>query len=103
MKRIAISVLATAFAFSLLATWLGPRVIVWYFTPPAGMAMTFNAGQAVQWGMDRLIEAQLTGAVVGALIALVVSFILVRRKSRLALPAAATAAAPTAQAPTAGR
>lgn len=95
MKRIAIAVLASAFVCSLIATWLGPRVIVWYFTPPAGMAMTFNAGQAVQWGMDRLVEAQLIGAVIGALGALVISFIVVRRKGKQAA-SAATAAAPSA-------
>jgi sorbitol-specific phosphotransferase system component IIBC len=92
MKRTAIATLAAALAGSILATLIAPRAIIWYFTPPAGMAMTFDAAATVQYGISRLIRAQLLGAAFGAVIAWIISFLLYRRRSKAA--AATPASAP---------
>jgi len=62
-----------------LTTWLAPSVFVWWFTPPAGLTMTFDAPKAVQWGMNRLVHAQMISLLLGALAGLVLG-ILVRRR-----------------------
>jgi len=62
-----------------VTTWVGPRVLTWWFTPPAGMMLT-NAAEAVRWGMDRLVTAQIISLLIGAVLGLVAS-VLLRRKS----------------------
>lgn len=68
----------------ILTTWLGPRVLTWWFTPPAGVMLT-NASEAVRWGMDRLVNAQLVSLVVGAGLGLVAG-VLLRRKTETPPP-----------------
>jgi hypothetical protein len=63
----------------ILTTWLAPSVFVWWFTPPAGLTMTFDAPKAVQWGMSRLVHAQMVSLILGAVLGLVAG-ILVRRR-----------------------
>ncbi len=65
----------------ILTTWLAPSVFVWWFTPPAGLTMTFDAPKAVQWGMNRLVHAQLISLVVGALLGLVLGVLVTRRRA----------------------
>jgi hypothetical protein len=84
-----------------LATWLGPRVLTWWFTPPAGVMLT-NASEAVRWGMDRLVHAQLISLLIGAILGLIVGVLLRRkaeapppRQSAPAVPAASSSKTPT--------
>jgi len=82
----------------ILTTWLGPRVLTWWFTPPAGVMLT-NASEAVRWGMDRLVSAQLVSLIVGAAIGLIAGMLLRRREEvpppRHAAPATSASGKPT--------
>ena len=62
----------------LLATWLAPKVIAWYFNPPAEMG--FNCVVPIQWALKRFQIAQLVGAGLGALIALLLYFAIGKRR-----------------------
>jgi len=42
--------------------------------------MTFDAPKALQWGMSRMVRAQVTALVLGAIVGLVVA-VLLRRKA----------------------
>jgi uncharacterized membrane protein YfcA len=90
--------IAGALVGIILTTWLGPRVLTWWFTPPAGVMLT-NASEAVRWGMDRLVNAQLVSLIVGAAIGAVAGALLRRRAEtpppREPAPAATTAGKPT--------
>jgi F0F1-type ATP synthase assembly protein I len=88
VRRILTAVIAGALIGIVLATWLGPRVLTWWFTPPAGVMLT-NASEAVRWGMDRLVHAQLISLLVGAILGLVVG-ILLRPKGATPPPRHAT-------------
>ena len=65
----------------ILTTWLAPSVFVWWFTPPAGLTMTFDAPKAVQWGMNRLVHAQMISLLLGAMVGLVLGILVRRRPS----------------------
>jgi uncharacterized protein (DUF2062 family) len=80
MARILAWMCAGALVGVILTTWLAPSVFVWWFTPPAGLTMTFDAPKAIQWGMNRLVHAQMISIVVGAILGLVVG-VLFRRRS----------------------
>lgn len=81
MKRVSIAALLCALIFGLLATWLGPKMISYWYTPPvaAGAAAAFNCTEAVQWAMNKLILTQLIGSVIGLVVGIVVG-ILIRAK-----------------------
>ncbi len=53
-----------------LATWLGPRAISWYFTPPAQFG--FNCAGPIEWALQRFQWLQGGGILIGGLIALLV-------------------------------
>ncbi len=91
MKRIVIFALVCALVFGILASWLGPKMIAYWYAPPvpSGAASAFNCTDAVMWAMNRLVWTQIIGSFVGALIGIVVGVLLGRRK----------AAAPSVSAP----
>jgi hypothetical protein len=81
MKRVTISALVSALVFGLLATWLGPKMISYWYTPPvaAGAAAAFNCTEAVNWAMNKLVVTQLIGSVVGLLVGMVVGIVVGRK------------------------
>ncbi len=87
MKRTAILVLFCALVFGIVASWLGPKVITYWYAPPvpSGAASAFNCTDAVAWAMSKLVWTQIVGSVVGAIIGLVVG-VLVGRKAAVAAP-----------------
>jgi hypothetical protein len=87
MKRVAIGVLLGAVVFSILTTWLGPRMIGWYVTP-ADQPAALSCQAAVVGAMHRLVETQLIGTAIGALVGLILGIVF-RRKAPLAPPPAA--------------
>jgi ABC-type phosphate/phosphonate transport system permease subunit len=88
MKRVTISALLCALIFGLLATWLGPRMITYWYTPPvpAGAASAFNCADAVQWAMNKLVLTQVIGSLIGVVVGIVLGILL---RPRTAPPPAA--------------
>jgi len=82
MKRTGILVLFCALIFGILASWLGPKLIAYWYAPPvpSGMASAFNCTDAVTWAMNRLVWTQVIGSVVGAVLGAVAGLLLRRRK-----------------------
>ena len=83
MKRTAIFALFCALLFGILASWLGPKMITYWYAPPvpSGAASAFNCTDAVMWAMDKLVWTQIVGSAVGAIFGLVVGVLLGRGKA----------------------
>jgi membrane associated rhomboid family serine protease len=83
MKRVTITSLLCALIFGLLATWLGPKMIAYWYTPPvpAGAASAFNCSDAVQWAMSKLVLTQLIGSVIGLIVGIVLGVLMRGRPS----------------------
>jgi hypothetical protein len=88
MKRVTISALVCAIVLGILSTWLGPKMIAYWYAPPvpAGAASAFNCTDAVMWAMHKLVLTQIIGTIAGALIGIVIG-VLMRRKPAPAKPA----------------
>jgi hypothetical protein len=78
MKRVTISSLVCALIFGLLATWLGPKMISYWYTPPvaAGAASAFNCTEAVNWAMNKLVLTQLIGSLIGIVVGMVLGIVM---------------------------
>ena len=63
---------------AVLSTWLAPKMIAWYFTPPAQMG--FNCVDPIQWALGKLQVAQAFGILLGAALGLAACFGLFFRK-----------------------
>lgn len=89
MKRATITSLVCAIVFGLLATWLGPKMIAYWYAPPvpAGAASAFNCTDAVTWAMNKLVLTQLAGTAIGAVAGLILGLVL--RSKRAPPPAPA--------------
>ncbi|MGZ6123736.1 MAG: YtxH domain-containing protein [Myxococcales bacterium] len=85
MKRVVITTLLGAVVFSILTTWLGPKMIGWYVTP-ADQPAAMSCQAAVVGAMHRLVQTQLIGTLIGALAGLVLGILL--RPKRVPPPAA---------------
>src|SRR5256714_9520016 len=84
MKRVTISSLVCALIFGLLATWLGPRMISYWYSPPvpAGAASAFNCTDAVNWAMNKLVLTQVVGSLIGLAVGLIVGIVMRPRTAR---------------------
>lgn len=72
----------------LLATLIAPRFLTWYNTPGAGSVQTIcNIEQMSQHIFNQLIQAQLAGSVIGALLFIGVGVVVARRRSARGLAA----------------
>lgn len=91
MKRVTLFALVGAIVFSILSTWLGPKMIGWYVTPADQPAM-LSCQAAVVGAMHRLVVTQMIGTLIG-LVAGFVLGIIFRKKE---LPAVSPAAPPPA-------
>lgn len=63
---------------NVLATWLAPKMITWYFTPPAQLG--FTCTEPIDWALSRFRAAQMWGLALGAVLGLVVYFLVKRRR-----------------------
>jgi hypothetical protein len=99
MKRTAIAALVSALFFSALATWLAPKMITYWYAPPAvaGGTNVPNCTPYVTAAMHDLILFQLGATAGGAVVGLVIGLLL-RRRAPPAVPAAPATAAPAATA-----
>jgi len=62
----------------LLATWLAPKAIAWYFDPPVSFGVTCKA--PIEWALRRLQWSQLIGIIAGGTAGLVLYFLVFKRK-----------------------
>jgi len=62
----------------ILSTWLAPKMIAWYFTPPAQLG--FNCVDPIRWALGKLQVAQSVGIVLGGVAGLTIYFWLFRKK-----------------------
>ena len=74
MKRTVITTLLGAVVFSILATWLGPKMIGWYVTP-ADQPAAMSCQAAVVGALNRLVRLQMIGTLIGAGVGLVLGIV----------------------------
>jgi hypothetical protein len=100
MRRVSISALVCALLFGILSSWLGPKMIAYWYAPPvpSGAASAFNCTDAVAWAMNKLVLTQIIGSLGGAVIGVVIGILLARRK-----PAPPPAPAAAEKPPAAGK
>jgi hypothetical protein len=84
MKRTATTTLVCALVFGLAATWLGPKMIAYWYNPPVPTA--FACTDSIAWAMHRLIWTQLIGTAIGLFVGLILG-ILMRSKKPPEAPA----------------
>ena len=80
MRRVTITTLLGAVIFSILTTWLGPKMIGWYVTP-ADQPAALSCQAAVVGAMYRLVQTQLIGTLIGALVGLVLGLLIRPRRA----------------------
>lgn len=61
----------------LVASWLSPKMIAWYFDPPAGFGVSCKA--PIEWALQKLQIAQLVGTGIGGSFG-VLFFFMIRHK-----------------------
>jgi membrane associated rhomboid family serine protease len=81
MKKILWFSFVGALLGGILANWLSPRLIGWYFDPPVDIGV--NCRAATEWAMARLQWAQLAGTVFGLVLGLVFYRLTSQRSKRL--------------------
>jgi len=74
MKRATIFTLLGAVIFSILTTWLAPKMIGWYVTP-ADQPAALSCQAAVVGAMQRLVQTQMIGTILGAVIGLALGIV----------------------------
>ena len=65
---------------ALLASWLAPKGIAWYFDPPVNIGV--NCREATEWAMSRLLMTQFWGLVSGVIASLLIASFLRKRRAR---------------------
>lgn len=71
-------------AGSFLMVWLAPKFIAWYFQPPTHTP--FDCREPISWALSHYQNAQLFGLLGGAVLGLVLFFVLLSRSKRTAAP-----------------
>jgi hypothetical protein len=61
-----------------VASWTGPKLISWYFTPPVKDML--NCNPAIEWALSKLQIFQMAGLVGGFLVSAIL-YITLRKKS----------------------
>jgi hypothetical protein len=96
MKRATVIMLLTALVFGIAATWLGPKMIAYWYNPPVPTA--FNCTDAINWAMHRLILTQLGGTAIGLVVGAILG-VLMRNKKPAPPTPTATATKPAQTTP----
>lgn len=66
VKKFLWALLAGSVAGGLVFAWLSPHVIVWYFSPPADLAISCKP--AVEWAITTYRKVMFTGFLVGSVV-----------------------------------
>jgi uncharacterized protein YacL len=78
MKRTVNASLICAIIFGIAATWLGPKMIAYYYAPPVPTAFACN--ESVSWAMHKLVLTQLIGTAIGLVVGLVIGVLMRGKK-----------------------
>jgi hypothetical protein len=62
-----------------VAGWVAPKMIGWYFTPPVNIGI--NCTAPIDWALSHFQMAEMAGIIIGAIVGLVI-FILFRKSRR---------------------
>ena len=81
MKRLSIYALIGTIIGIVLSSWLGPKVLLWWFEPPADIGINYRP--AIEWAMTRLVWIQIGGVVAGLILGLMAGLAL-RKPSSVA-------------------
>ena len=65
-------------------SWLAPKAIAWYFTPPIEMAL--NCKAPIEWALHKLQLAQLFGNDAGAILFVLLSLTIFKEKTDTQFP-----------------
>ncbi|MGZ3694166.1 MAG: hypothetical protein ACXWQO_08190 [Bdellovibrionota bacterium] len=87
-KRFILAVLAGALLGGVVLAWLSPSVLLWYFSPPADLAITCKP--AVQWAMVTYRKVILTGILLGAIVSAILFLAVNSRRKHKAAPVEGT-------------
>ena len=79
MNRIVIFLLIGTALGSMLSSWLGPKAISWYFTPPINIGI--DCSDAIDWALHKLLVTQSVGSAIGFLVGLALYFLFRYKKS----------------------
>lgn len=74
MKRLFIYAAVGSLLCAIINTLFGPKIITWWFKPP--VSVPIDCTNALHWSMDLLIKYQLFGIAAGAVLGLILSFVL---------------------------
>ena len=74
----------TALVFFLLGSWLGPKGISYWFTPPvlAGAPVTFSCTPSIDWAMTHLLIVQMSATLAGLIAGVLLTWWLNRRAAK---------------------
>ena len=66
VRKVLIGSAIFALVGAVVSSYLGPKIIAWYFDPPVDIGI--NCRSAVEWSMNRLKRVQLGGLIMGLLL-----------------------------------
>jgi hypothetical protein len=75
------TVLFGALLGGFLLAWFSPQIILWYFSPPADLAISCKP--AVQWAMDTYRKVIFTGFLLGAIISSILFFVFFPKRKQV--------------------
>lgn len=90
LKRFIWTLVAGALAGAVALAWFSPHIIVWYFSPPADLAISCKP--AVVWAIETYRKVIFTGVLLGTIISAILFFALNPRRKPLPPPALPPAA-----------
>lgn len=77
-RKIIYGTLIFALLGALLSSYVGPKIIAWYFDPPVNIGV--NCRSAVEWSMSKLQITQFWGLVGGLIVGVVFMSLVTRTK-----------------------
>lgn len=80
LRRFLWTIVAGALVGAISFAWFSPHIIIWYFSPPADLAISCKP--AVQWAIDTYRKVMFTGVLIGSIIAGILYFAFASRKPK---------------------
>lgn len=80
VKRFLWVVALGALAGGIFFAWVSPQILIWYFSPPAELALTCKP--AVQWAINSYRKVMFTGLLLGGIGSAILFLAFARRKPK---------------------